>query len=110
MRKAKSLWASDPICPADSPLVPKTGRCNGTGIGSMGGCESGTTCANPTAWYEWFRAWQQLADAGMIDGAFTGVSLGGSGNIRAWLGSNQSNVPASKIKGGGYTLRYFKDS
>lgn len=107
MPNAESFWGSDASCPnTTSNTVLKTATCNGDGNGTIGGCESGTTCNAPTNIYEWFRAWQQLADAGMIDGAYSGV-LGPLGSQNAVVGTN---VPASKMKNVGYTLRYFKDS
>jgi hypothetical protein len=110
MPNAESFWGSDPAgCPSgNGSATPATATCNGNGDGMIGGCESATTCVSyplPNA-YEWFRAWQQLADAGMIDGAYTGTyyvdsvedTLPGR-NIPAWKG----------MKGAGYVLRYFKD-
>ncbi len=110
MYNAESFWGTDPGgCPnTASNTVPKTATCNGTGIGTIGGCESGTTCAAPTNSYEWFRAWQHLANAGMIEGSYAGTSWPfGPSQVLAALGTD---VPKSAIKGGGYSLRYFKDS
>ena len=53
--------------------------------------------------YEWFRAWQQLADAGFIQGSFTGAP-GSGGTNEAVIGTN---VPASAVLGAGWTLLYF---
>jgi hypothetical protein len=107
MPNAESFWGSDANCPnTASNTVPKTATCNGNGDGTIGSCESATTCSTPTNTYEWFRAWQQLANAGMVDGTYTGVA-GAGGSQEAVVGTN---VPKSKIKGGGYTLQYFRAS
>lgn len=57
--------------------------------------------SGPTA-NESFRAWQHLSLAGLVPGNFTGIGYG-SGN-QSDIGVN---VPASKVAGGGYTLRYI---
>ena len=54
---------------------------------------------NPT--FEDFRAWQQLADDGLIAGHYSGQY--GPPSARVIIGQN---VPASKIAGGGYLMFY----
>jgi len=54
--------------------------------------------------YESFRAWQHLANAGMIDGNYTGVAS--SGAHSGYSFTPGTNVPASSIPGGGYYIAY----
>jgi len=96
---AEALWGSDASCP-NTPYTATahTATCNGNGSGSIGNIlvDGGATE------YELFRAWQQLADAGMINGSFNGISGTGSAE-NSLLGIN---VPASLISGAGYTIFY----
>lgn len=52
---------------------------------------------------EWYRAWQHLANAGLIEGTFSGKAFSHPREAQPdW------NVPASKaVEGAGYTLMYF---
>src|SRR5262249_26286584 len=59
--------------------------------------------------YEWFRAWQQLSNAGLIDGTYTGVT----GSITG-IGPDHANsdvvpginAPSSKIPGAGFSVNF----
>ncbi len=91
MPNATDYWGSDSNCPnTASNTIPKTATCNGTGNGSIG--DDNTTP------YEGWRAWQQLANAGFLDGTYTGVA-GAGGAYNAIIGVNS---PASRLSGGGY--------
>jgi len=69
--------------------------CNGDGNGSI--AYSITTIGN-----ESFRYWQHLANAGLIEGNYTGVAAGAaSGSRTVALGVN---TPRSKINNMGYTM------
>lgn len=105
MPTAESQWGSDAGCPATAfNTVPKRVTCNGNGDGQIGDFQTGTNA------YEWFRAWQHLANSGLFDGygigtsSFTGV-LGAAGNSAKALAG--VNVPASKMTGGGWMLMYL---
>lgn len=94
MANAESVWgtfyASDTNCRAnDSTSTP---TCNGDGDGSI---DSQTTRSR-----EMFRAWQHLANAGLVEGQFTGSS-GPAGTYDAVIGSN---VPASKFGKNGFSV------
>ena len=94
---ATALWGLSANCPG-TPSTPSTDAttCNGNDDGKIG-----TT----TTSYEFFRSWQHLADAGLIEGggSYTGVpNIIGYGYSSA-LGSN---VPASHLSGAGWTLIY----
>lgn len=98
---AQDYWGADTAtsCPGGTPIagdrVVKTATCNGNADGMIE-C-NGVRC------FEWWRAWQQLANAGLIDGAFTGVE--GSAGIYAALPGQ--NVPSGRVAGTGYTMRYL---
>jgi prepilin-type N-terminal cleavage/methylation domain-containing protein len=98
MPTAESFWGSDTSCP-NTPYTatPHTAVCNGNGDGRI------NTNYNTTDGYERFRAWQELSDAGMIAGSYTGVS-GTASQVDSLIGIN---VPASSISGAGYTLIYY---
>ena len=99
MPTAESFWGSDTSCP-NTPYTttPHTAVCNGNGDGRIDDYPSTATYG-----YERFRAWQELADAGMIDGTYTGVS-GTASAVQSLIGLN---VPASNVAGAGYTLIYY---
>lgn len=89
MPNAENFWGSDSACPNTAYTnTPHVVTCNGDGNGHI----DGTT--------EPFRAWQQLANAGFINGTFTGVA-GAGGASHHVLGSN---APVSILDGGGFDL------
>lgn len=79
LRDAESYWGTDPNgCPTNSVHTPRRETCNGNGNGAISGAES-------------FRATQQLAAAGLIDGGFSGVT---------GAGGTQHAVPAQNVPAG----------
>ena len=88
---ATALWGAAAV-PASCATTQGTGTqtCDGNGDGVIG-----TSFSN-----EMFRAWQQLANAGLIDGVFTGV--GGAGGATEALPGQ--NVPSSKVDQAGFTV------
>lgn len=68
--------------------------CNGNGNGRLIYWENGDDSAP-----EWYRAWQHLANAGLVEGTYTGTR---DGTDR--LASPGKNVPRSKISNAGFTL------
>lgn len=79
---ATDYWGTDPSgCPTNTNLVPRKETCNGDG--------GGTLSANA----ETFRAWQQLANARLIDGSYPGVT-GTSSSIQCIAGVN---CPATRV-------------
>ena len=98
----QDIWGLDSRgCPCASNCTVKSkATCNGDANGSIG---SSTVDAVLSDSYEWFRAWQQLSDAGFIQGSFTGAP-GAAGTADAIIGSN---VPASAVTGAGWSLLYF---
>ncbi|MDX2074751.1 MAG: prepilin-type N-terminal cleavage/methylation domain-containing protein [Alphaproteobacteria bacterium] len=102
MNNAESYWYSDDSCPNTATnSTPKIPTCNGGGNGIIGDWTN-TATATAGSEYEWFRAWQHLSNAELIEGQFTGV--GGSSSTEALIGLN---VPASKTGKGGWTLLYM---
>lgn len=68
-----------------------TQTCNGDGDGQVGDSA-----------YEMFRYWQHLANAGLVEGSFTGIAgLGGVANAVL-----RQNVPASKLSNSGWSVFY----
>jgi prepilin-type N-terminal cleavage/methylation domain-containing protein len=94
-----AFWGVDSACPAVANLVPKAATCPGSGNGFIGG-STGTPLAIGSNYYESLRAWQQLANAGFIEGQYSGAD-GTSTHYVPGI-----NIPTSKIKQSGYTLSY----
>lgn len=93
--QAAAFWGADAGCPGTGfNTDPKKATCSGNGDNTIGTCCYGDTT-------EWYRAWQHLADAEMLDGQFTGV--GGNVTGPRLLGMS---VPRSSYTGGGYTLLF----
>jgi len=109
MPTATNFWGTDSNCPnTASTTTAHTATCNGNGDGRIGnpyGTNYNGGCVGVAAdstWYENYRAWQQLADAGFIAGSYTGVT-GGANSFTGLVGIN---VPISQLSGGGWQL-YF---
>ena len=75
-----------------------TETCNGDGNGLVGEW-------TPSAYYEAFRFWQHLANAGLIAGTYTGVP--GDGGYAQHI--DGENSPASKYSGGGWSIEEIHD-
>ena len=100
MRNATSFWGSaggsgtiGDGCESLSGTGTQT--CNGDGNGAIYSNTSGTS------YNEYFTAWQQLANAGLIEGNYTGRNGGGSNPYDANIGIN---VPSSRISNAGWFL------
>lgn len=102
MTNATFFWGAAHATLANCKTTVGTGTqtCNGDGDGKAGLDDSLADTSND---YEYFRAMQHLANAGLIEGKYTGVA-GSGGASHAVPGTN---VPASRIAGGGYTLKYI---
>ena len=119
MPNAVSFWGAqaggtsngyDATCAALSTAATDAKTCNGDGNGSIGDSDIdgsiSVSSVNSTLsnQHEWFRAWQQLANAGFINGQFTGVH--GSEDLNdAEIGSNVPRTPLKKKSG--WTLLYY---
>ena len=112
LTNATSFWGTDPGgCPiAPYNTVPKKETCNGDGDGKI----NGTTAAYPNGFYNYevHRSWQHQADAGLINGQYTGTC--GTSNYGGVCTSGAStlqvglDIPASKITPAGFTLMYLE--
>lgn len=105
MPNAESFWGTDPNgCPLTAANVtPKIPTCNGNGDGFIGSNPQTLLMANDNNWYETYRAWQQLADAGFIKGSYSGAV---PSNTAAGPDPGV-NIPISKIPSNGFTLFYI---
>lgn len=102
MNNATAYWETDASCPnTPTNTEVKSATCNGDGNGIIGDWTN-TASATALSEYEWFRAWQHLADSELIGGKFTGVS--GATSTTATLGVN---VPLASTGKGGWTLLYM---
>ncbi|MFN3370700.1 MAG: hypothetical protein ACK4Z0_04130 [Sphingomonadaceae bacterium] len=97
MRNATSFWSDQASgtdgCP--DPAIPDgtPGTCNGDGNGNIGV----NSPANP----EGLRAWQHLQLAGLIEGTYTGITMGAPNPAVPG-----TNVPRSKLGQAGWGLFY----
>src|SRR5262249_35679952 len=99
MPTAESFWGSDTNCPNTIyTIAPHKATCNGNGDGRIAG-----TWNDNTQDYEMFRAWQQLTDAGILPGGYTGTS-GTGADYETVTGIN---IPAFKLPQAGWTLFYM---
>lgn len=101
MKNAEAIWGSDASCP-NTPFnsVTKTATCNGDGNGRIG---SSSTIGIVSNSREWWRAWQQLSNSGLINKKYTGAPASAADRgARLTI-----NVPASEVDNAGWTLMYF---
>lgn len=95
MPTAESFWGTDADCASPgystAEAAPKTATCNGDGNGRI------------DTFAEAMRAWQQLADAGFIQGEYSGIEGNASANSLA-IGTD---VPASKVPSCGWMMGYI---
>jgi prepilin-type N-terminal cleavage/methylation domain-containing protein len=89
----------DGACAALSVEATSEATCNGDGNGFIG--SAGDPSLPEINRHEIFRAWQQLANAGLIQGTYTGVH-GSASVLDAIIGVN---VPASKMNNGGWVMQ-----
>lgn len=104
MNNAVRFWsaqAGGTVDGADATCVALTvgstdqTTCNGNGNGQIAEAVG--------VHYEAFRAWQHLANAGMIEGRYNGVSNGAAGTMY----ESDANAPRSKIGSGHFMVRYI---
>tara|TARA_B100001123_G_scaffold193653_1_gene220753 strand:+ start:2770 stop:3576 length:807 start_codon:yes stop_codon:yes gene_type:complete len=111
MRNATAFWGAqaggagegyNATCAGLTHTSPATGTvtCNGDGDGMVG--TNGATVER----YERFRFWQQLANAGLVEGSYTGVT-GPSSTFHAIPGQN---VPKSRVGNTGFDIRHYDAS
>jgi len=96
MTNAQSFWGVAHATPATCVTTSSTtsATCNGDGDGTI---DESTGSNEP------FRYWQHLANAGLIEGTYTGVTGSGT-NYSATYGTN---TPAGKISSSGWMAYYY---
>lgn len=106
MPNATQFWGAAHATLATCIVTVGTGTqtCNGNGDGKIN-FGAATLGSAPVANndYEDFRSWQQLANAGLIEGTFTGVQASAT-IYHSVIGSN---IPASKLSNAGWFLHYI---
>jgi hypothetical protein len=92
MPTATTFWGADSNCPNTSYTAsPHTATCNGNGDGDIGYLSAiGDDHSHD---YEMSRAWQQLANAGLIEGSYNGIF--GSAGAVAGINSPISHLPSA---------------
>lgn len=94
MPNATQFWGAAHATPSTCITTQSTGlpTCNGNGDGQVANLSS------TTGDYEQFRFWQHLANAGLVEGRFSGVSGAGGSSHHV----NGTNAPLSKISNAGF--------
>ena len=98
MKNATKFWGVAHATPATCKTTASTGKetCDGDGDGAI---EYGAAGSN-----EVYRFWQHLANAGLIEGQYNGITGAGGGAYgHSIIGTN---VPASKLTNAGWSLYY----
>lgn len=95
---ATEIWGEAHPTPATCWVTQGTGTqtCNGNDDGVI--TDYG---------HELYRSWQHLANAGLIEGSFTGIKV--AGGDATWNVAAGVNVPGSKVDRGAWTMRNFPD-
>ncbi len=93
MNNATAFWGAQNATPATCQTTASSSAltCDGNGDNSIG---------DSSAYYERFRFWQHLANAGLIEGQYNGVSGSGS----AYDATIGTNVPRSRIANAGFSV------
>lgn len=87
----------DAACgPALTAAAAGTATCNGNGNGNIAAVNAEN--------YETYRSWQHLANAGLIEGSYSGVTAGAANSFSPSIGVNS---PRSRISNSGFTLVYY---
>jgi prepilin-type N-terminal cleavage/methylation domain-containing protein len=108
MANAVKFWSmasgasTDAQCAALTTAATGKNTCNGNGDGRVGRLNSANDATN----YEMFRAWQHMANAGLIEGSYEGVT----GALNARDANVGRNVPATRIATIGITYAFISGS
>jgi prepilin-type N-terminal cleavage/methylation domain-containing protein len=114
---AEAAWGVDSDgganpCPNNvwpAPTTTSTATCSGNGDGRVDICSYDMTAVACTTTYidEVWRVWQHLANAGLIDGRYTGRR---GGTVSSTQASPGLNVPASRLRPAGWTFLFYIDT
>lgn len=98
---AEGFWGAMPGCPDTAPSIERTQQtCNGNGDGFV--ARSVGPLQIEENRMEALRTWQHLANAGLLEGQFTGT-----GSPAADNGLDPGlNIPKSKVAQSGYTFHF----
>lgn len=99
MTNAEAFWGTMTNCGAASPSGTGTQTCNGDGDGKI----DAPSAASRTG--EYFTFWQQLANAGLIEGSYTGIA----GTVSTRDHNYGENSPRSRMSSGGWGTRYYNN-
>ena len=96
MTNATDFWGAEHTTPSTCVVTASTGKetCNGNGDGNLSG---GVVPSNT---HEAFRFWQHLANAGLIEGTYSGVQASAN-TAHVVIGEN---VPRSKVSNAGISI------
>ncbi len=98
MPNAEEVWGTDPHgCPSNAVQTPRKETCNGDGNRRIH-----STVHTGATIYERFRAWQHLANAGLIEGVYSGVT--GPNNENHYVPG--INAPATPLDNY-YAIQFF---
>lgn len=101
MTNAVAFWGTDPNgCPNNTVKTPRSQTCNGDGNGQIGNQRQ--SCCMGALNNEHFRFWQHLANAGLVEGSFSGVS-----DHTNSMGSLIHNQPRGKINNTGWAATFI---
>jgi len=100
---ATNTWGAQHATASTCITTASTSKltCNGDGNGRITTQAGG---AYATTYYEQFRAWQHLANEGLVSDIFSGISTAGTYNYT--IGTN---VPKSKFSNAGWRLINYTD-
>jgi prepilin-type N-terminal cleavage/methylation domain-containing protein len=103
MTNATAFWNAAAVCPGASTDVATTSAtCNGDGNGNINFIGLTNSTHNET-----FRFWQHLANAGLIEGSFSGVITDPAGYFAA---AGTANSPKSKLGNNAVWLSTWEDN
>lgn len=102
MSNATDFWDYPASTPANCPATAGSGTetCNGDADGII------DKAGAASRYNEAFMVWQHLANAGLIEGSYTGIA-GTTGNKDTLLGVN---IPSSKLSNSGWFLDHRTDN
>ncbi len=93
INNAQAIWGAAANCPGDATHI-------GTGTQTCNGDNDGNIAFGNANSNEPLRFWQQLANAGLIEGSYNGVEMG----TNAWGSTPGTNAPKSKLSGAGWSI------
>ncbi len=97
MNNAATIWGLSGSCPGDSttPSYSVT-TCNGNADGTIN---------NWNPYSEEFRFWQHLANAGLLEGSYTGFS--NSATAYSEIATPGINIPKSRLNNAGWSMKWM---